>query len=203
MLREIRLYGALAKFIGKRVLRADVATAAEAVRFLVANWPSLESYMADKHYKVNVGNYGLTKEELHDPVGQQIIKITPVVAGAGGGAGQIIAGVALLALSFAIPGLALSAVLNGSIASGVGNAILVGGKIIGLIGASLTLGGVAGLIAPIPKINDDSKDPTKSFSFSGIQNTSRQNLAIPIIYGETVVGSIIASASIDVVQVKA
>jgi len=39
MLREIRLYGALAKFIGKRVLRADVASAAEAVRFLVTNWP--------------------------------------------------------------------------------------------------------------------------------------------------------------------
>jgi predicted phage tail protein len=39
MLRKIKLYGKLAKFIGHRVLEADVATAAEAVRFLLANWP--------------------------------------------------------------------------------------------------------------------------------------------------------------------
>jgi predicted phage tail protein len=39
MLRKIKLYGQLAKFIGKRVLEADVATAAEAVRMLVAALP--------------------------------------------------------------------------------------------------------------------------------------------------------------------
>jgi predicted phage tail protein len=39
MLRKIKLYGKLAKFIGHRVLEADVASAAEAVRFLLANWP--------------------------------------------------------------------------------------------------------------------------------------------------------------------
>jgi predicted phage tail protein len=46
MLRKIKLYGKLAKFIGHRVLEADVATAAEAVRFLVANWPELGAHMA-------------------------------------------------------------------------------------------------------------------------------------------------------------
>jgi predicted phage tail protein len=202
MLREIRLYGALAKFIGKRVLRAEVATAAEAIRFLVTNWPEVEQHMADRYYKVSVGDYELPLAEIHDPAGQQVIRITPVVSGAGGGPGaQIAIGIALIALSFAIPGAAFGAVINGSIASGVGNAILIGGKIIGAIGLSLTLGGVAGLIAPTPKADKEAKDPRKSFSFSGIQNTSRQNLAIPIIYGETFVGSIVASASIDIVQV--
>jgi predicted phage tail protein len=43
MLRKIKLYGKIAKFIGHRVLEADVATAAEAVRFLLANWPELEA----------------------------------------------------------------------------------------------------------------------------------------------------------------
>jgi predicted phage tail protein len=43
MLRKIKLYGKLAKFIGHRVLEADVATAAEAVRFLLANWPEARS----------------------------------------------------------------------------------------------------------------------------------------------------------------
>ena len=54
MLRKIKLYGKLAKFIGKRVLEADVATAAEAVRFLVTNWPELERHMADQHYRVSL-----------------------------------------------------------------------------------------------------------------------------------------------------
>ena len=48
MLRKIKLYGKLAKFIGDRVLEADVATAAEAVRFLLANWPELEAHMSDQ-----------------------------------------------------------------------------------------------------------------------------------------------------------
>ena len=85
MLRKIKLYGQLAKFIGKRVLEADVATAAEAVRMLVANFPGLEKHMADQHYRVTVGTYDLTLDEIHDPAGQQDIMIVPVLAGAGGG----------------------------------------------------------------------------------------------------------------------
>jgi predicted phage tail protein len=53
MLRKIKLYGELATFIGHRVLEADVASAAEAVRFLLANWPELEAHMNDQHYRVS------------------------------------------------------------------------------------------------------------------------------------------------------
>lgn len=187
MLREIRLYGRLAKFIGKRVLRAEVSSAAEAVRFLLANWPQLEKHMADQHYRVSVGKYDLDENELSDPIGQQAIKIVPVVVGAGA-VGRIIAGVALIALSF-IPGI-----------GAVGVSLLLG------VGASLALGGVAQLLTPIPQMastgKDSDKDARKSYSFSGIQNTSRQGLPIPVIYGETVVGSITVSAGIDVVGVK-
>ena len=208
MLREIRLYGALAKFIGKRVLRADVASAAEAIRFLVTNWPEAEQHMADRYYKVSVGDYELPLAEIHDPAGQQVIRITPVVSGAGGSGGQIAIGIALIALSFAFPGAGAFGVasFSGATASTVAGAtattLTTIGNAISLIGASMILGGVAGLIAPTPKIDKDAQDPRKSFSFSGIQNTSRQNVAIPIIYGETITGSIVASAAIDIVQVK-
>ena len=207
MLREIRLYGALAKFIGKRVLRADVASAAEAIRFLVTNWPEAEQHMADRYYKVSVGNYELPLAEIHDPAGQQVIRITPVVSGAGGSGGQIAIGIALIALSFAFPGAGAFGVasFSGATAGAAGTAaatLTTIGNAISLIGASMILGGVAGLIAPTPKIDKDAQDPRKSFSFSGIQNTSRQNVAIPIIYGETITGSIVASAAIDIVQVK-
>lgn len=193
MLRKIKLYGKLAKFIGKRVLEADVATAAEAVRFLVANWPQVEAHMQDQHYRVSVGTYDLSLDEIHDPAGQQIIKIVPLVAGAGA-VGRIIAGVALLAAAIFIPGFAAWA---GPTAYGL---------IIG-VGSSLVLGGVAQLISPVAKTPtgmDSQQDPRKSYSFSGIQNVSgRQGVPVPVVYGETVVGSVVVSAGIDTVQVTA
>jgi predicted phage tail protein len=191
MLRKIKLYGALAKFVGHRVLEADVATAAEAVRFLVANWPELEAHMTDQHYRVSVGKYDLDLEELHHPAGAAPISFVPVIAGAGA-VGRILAGIALIALSFLIIPLGIAA-------AGAGIATAVG-----LAGASLLLGGIAQLLTPTPKVaqgSDSQDDPRKSYSFSGIQNTSRQGVPVPIVYGETLVGSVVISAGIDTVQV--
>lgn len=205
MLRKIKLYGKLAKFVGHRILEADVATAAEAVRFLVANWPELEKHMGDQHYRVTVGNYDLLPEELHDPAGQQEIKIVPVMIGAGA-VGRIIAGVALIVLSFGVASLAAGAALAGTL-SGFGLQALAFATQAGLyIGASLALSGVAQLLTPTPRVPtgpDTQNDPRKSYSFSGIQNTSRQGIPVPIVYGETVVGSVVISAGIDTVQVQA
>jgi predicted phage tail protein len=195
MLRKIKLYGKLAKFIGKRVLEADVATAAEAVRFLLANWPELEAHMSDQHYRVSVGTYDIDLEELHHPAGAAPISFVPVVAGAGA-VGRIIAGVALIALA----SLVTFGTVGGIFAAGALNAAVFG------VGASLVLGGVAQLLTPTPKVPqgaDKQDDPRKSYSFSGVQNTSRQGVPVPIVYGETVVGSVVISAGIDTVQVAA
>jgi predicted phage tail protein len=192
MLRKIKLYGKLAKFVGHRVLEADVATAAEAVRFLLANWPALEQHMADQRYRVSIGKYDLALQELHDPAGQSPISIVPVVVGAGA-VGRILIGIALIAASIFIPG--------GTVILGT-----TFGKIslgIGLLGGSLVLGGIAQLLTPTPTTNKDEGDPRKSFSFSGVQNTSRAGLPVPVVYGETLVGSIVVSAGIDIVQVAA
>ena len=188
MLREIRIYGRLAKFLGRRKFMAEVASAAEAVRFLLANFPQLEKHMADQHYRVSVGSYDLTEEELHDPAGQQQIRIVPVLQGAGA-VGRIIAGVALIAVGFLVPGI-----------GALGVQLLVG------VGASLVLGGVAQLLTPVPTVpqgaaSNTDQDPRKSYSFSGIQQTTRQGVPVPIVYGETLVGSVVISAGIDTVQV--
>jgi predicted phage tail protein len=79
------------------------------------------------------------------------------------------------------------------------------------VGASLILGGVAQLLTPVPRApkgpgsssKDTDEDPRKSYSFSGIQNTSRQGVPVPIVYGETVIGAVTISAGIDTVQVAA
>jgi predicted phage tail protein len=196
MLRKIRVYGRLAKFLGQRVFEADVASAAEAVRFLVVNFPHLEKHMTDQHYRVSIGRYDLTLDELHDPAGQQEIKVVPVLVGAGA-TGRIIAGVALIALAFASG----AGFFGAAFAKNIGLFAVVKG-----IGASLVLGGVAQLLTPVPRVNvpntpQDNNDPRKSYSFSGIQNTSRQGTPVPIVYGETLVGSVVISAGIDTVQV--
>jgi predicted phage tail protein len=208
MLRKIKLYGQLAKFIGRRVLEADVATAAEAVRMLVANFPGLEKHMTDQHYRVTVGTYDLGLDEIHDPAGQQDIKIVPVIAGAGGGVGKILAGVGLIAISFLLPGAGAFGTFSiFGVSAAQGGAVLAGiATSLSLIGASLILGGVAQLLTPVPKIPqgaDTDNDPRKTFNFSGIQQTSRQGVPVPAVYGLTLVGSVVISAGTDTVQVKA
>ena len=208
MLRKIKLYGQLAKFIGKRVLEADVATAAEAVRMLAANFPGLEQHMAEQHYRVTVGTYDLGLDEIHDPAGQQDIKIVPVVAGAGGGFGKILAGIGLIAISFLLPGAGAFGTLSiFGVSAAQGGAVLAGiATSLSLVGASLILGGVAQLITPVPKVpqgTGSDNDPRKTFNFSGIQQTSRQGVPVPCVYGLTLVGSVVISAGTDTVQVKA
>jgi predicted phage tail protein len=202
MLRKVRLYGQLAEFVGRKVIEADLSSAAEAVRMLIANFPGLDGHMADRHYKVLVGDGALTLDDLHNPVGQEEIKIVPVVAGAGGGGvGQILAGIAIIGLSFGIGAIASAGVTLGGLA-GIGT---VGTAFVG-IGASLVLGGVAQLISPTPATPqgpDTEQDPRKSFSFSGIQNTSRGGTPVPIVYGKTLTGSVVISAGIDTEQVQA
>ena len=196
MLRKIKLYGKLAKFIGKRVLEADVATAAEAVRFLLANWPELEAHMSDQHYRVSIGTYDIDLEELHHPAGAAPISFVPVVAGAGA-VGRILAGIAIIAFAVVTAGAGLIAGLG--LGFGASTAISIG-----LVGLSLVVGGVSQLLTPTPKVTqgaDGQDDPRKSYSFSGIQNTSRAGTPVPIVYGETLVGSVVISAGIDTVQV--
>jgi hypothetical protein len=49
--------------------------------------------------------------------------------------------------------------------------------------------------------SNTDQDPRKSYSFSGIQQTSRQGVPVPVVYGETIVGSVVISAGVDTVQV--
>lgn len=191
MMRKIKLYGALAKFVGHRVLEADVATAAEAVRFLVSNWPELEGHMAKQYYRVHTAGEDLTLDDIHNPMGREI-QIVPVVAGAGA-LGRILLGIALIGLAFA----GGAGVFGAAFAKNLG--LFAVAK---AIGASLVLGGIAQVLTPTPKTDKDEGDPKKSFSFSGIQNTTRAGVPVPVVYGEMLVGGIVVSAGADIVQVS-
>jgi predicted phage tail protein len=198
MLRKVKLYGELADFVGHKELDAVINSTAEAIRFLVTNFPKLEAHMSDKHYRVLIDDYDIDKNEIHNPIGQSDISIVPVITGAGG-VGRALAGVALIGLAFATGGAGLSLGLSG-FTGGAGISAVVGN-----IGIGLTLMGVSEMLFPLPKPQDFSneEDPRISFSFSGIQNTSRAGTSHPIVYGEIITGSVVISAGIDTNQVTA
>tara|TARA_B100000427_G_scaffold319403_1_gene317593 strand:- start:303 stop:917 length:615 start_codon:yes stop_codon:yes gene_type:complete len=199
MLRKIKLYGKLAKFVGKRVLEADVKNPAEAVRFLVANWPDLEQHMAKQYYKVEAGHGALTLQETIYPIGSEDISITPVIGGAGN-TGRIILGVALVGLAIATGGTSLAFTASGfGAATGVTMTTSLGlSALAGNIGLLLVISGVAGMLADTPTVPESEEDPQNSFSFSGIQQVARAGTPVPICYGEAMTGSVVISAEIDV-----
>ena len=212
MLREIRVYGELAKFMGVRSFMAEARDVAEAVRYLLVNFAGLEAHMGQHDYRILVGGYSIGEEEISHPIGQNVIRIIPVVAGAGGGVGKIIAGVAIVALSLLF---APAGALAGTFFTLGAQAVTAG---VG-IGIGLVLGGTSQLLTPVPRIappsmtssgaasyspsttRETEMDPQKSYSFSGIQNTSVQGTPVPIIYGETVVGSVVISANVSTQEV--
>jgi len=203
MLRKIKLYGELAKFLGEKTFEAEVHTAAQAIRFLVVNFPQLEKHMADRYYKVAIDNWELEEKELHYPNGQEDIKIIPVVGGEGGrGIGKILLGAAIIGGAFLFTPLTVGSFFSPIVAPG--SFAAAGGitkAAIG-IGGALVLGGISDMLTPVPKISENEQDPRLSFNFSGIQNTSRAGVAVPVIYGEVLTGSVVISAGIETAQVE-
>ncbi len=199
-MRKIKLYGELVKITGHKELEAAVNTTAQAVSFLVNNFPELESHMANRYYKVLIGKENLNIDELHFPVGRSDIKFVPVISGSGG-IGKALFGGALIALSFGVGGLftaPLSFGAGGFAAAGLGAKAAFG------IGAGLVLSGVSDMLFPTPKMPQFSseQDPRLSFSFSGTQQTSRAGTPVPLVYGEIFTGSVVISSSIDTEQVQ-
>ncbi len=203
MLRKLKLYGDLAEVTGHKEFDIQVNTTAQAVSFLINNFPDLESYMANRYYKVLLDQEEIDTDELHYPIGQADIKFVPVISGAGGNLGKILLGGALIAMSFGVGGLFTSPLAFGGGGIGFASAGL-GAKAAFGIGAALVLSGVSGMLFPVPKTPEFSseQDPRLSFSFSGTQQTSRAGTPVPIVYGEIITGSVVISGGIDTEQVQ-
>ena len=203
MLRKLKLYGELAEITSHKEFDVEVNTTAQAVSFLVNNFPELESHMANRYYQVLIEKEDVGIDELHYPLGQSDIKFVPVVSGAGGNLGKILLGGALIAMSFGVGGLFTSPLAFGGGGIGFASAGL-GAKAAFGIGAGLVLSGVSGMLFPIPKMPEFSseQDPRLSFAFSGTQQTARAGTPVPVVYGEIVTGSVVISGGIDTEQVQ-
>ena len=198
MLRKLKLYGELSEFIGHKEFEVKVNSISQAVSFLVCNFPKSEAYIAERSYKVLVGDYEVGEDELAHPIGQSDLHFVPVIAGAGGTTRKILGGAALIGGAFLLGPAGFMTAQK--LTAGV-----VLAKSAAYVGASLALSGVSDLLTPTPKTPDFSseQDPRLSFQFSGIQNTSRAGTPVPIVYGEIFTGSVVISAGVDTEQVRA
>ena len=203
MLRKLKLYGELAAFVGHKEFEIQVHNLPQAISFLVNNFPEVEKYMNPKHYLVKVGNYEITENEIHDPIGQQDIHIIPVISGAGGDTfNTILLGAALIGASFFFPGAGLfgtTSFLGTTAGTGIGTLIGTG---ISAIGAGLVLQGIGNILYPVedPTFEDN---PQISFNFAGTQNTARAGTPVPIVYGEIFTGSVVISGDVDTIAIEA
>jgi predicted phage tail protein len=59
-------------------------------------------------------------------------------------------------------------------------------------GSALLMGGIAQLLAPTPDTPSDTD--MENYSFSGAVNTTQQGVAIPVCYGQLMVGGAVISA---------
>ena len=224
-LKKIKVYGKLRKFLGDSSFEADVDTPSQAIKFLLCNFPEVENHMANQFYKIKMGEQDIPLELLHLK-GKDDIKIIPVASGSvpavaavfGGisaGAAAVATAVSAIPVVGGIAGAAIGAV--GTVAGAVGAgvtavaALPVVGGIASSIVTSVAIEGVTSLLTPTPSVPTSSatdafsqNDPqmqASNFAFSGIANVSRSGVAVPIIYGERFVGSVIVSNGVDTVQV--
>lgn len=200
MMRDVILYGALAKKYGKKH-RFDVATPAEAVRALEANFQGFMSEMlalGERGYGYRIrhgknGKVGVEKEdELSQPVSGSIHLIPTLHGAKKGGIGQILAAVVVIVAAIYMPGVLAGLGASAKTAGMVGTALMGAG-------ISLALGGVIQLLSPQPKSskpNENSREP--SYIFDGPINTMAQGHPVPLGYGEMIIGSAVISAGIEV-----
>ncbi|TGP43476.1 tail assembly protein [bacterium M00.F.Ca.ET.228.01.1.1] len=180
--RTIRLYGVAGARFG-RVHRFAVSSTAEAMRALCTQIAGFEKFLMNAKdngltFAVFRGRRNLGEKELEHPVGEDDIRIAPVLVGSKkAGLFQTILGAALIVV--------------GVLTSAYG-----GGSLIGL-GASLALGGVMQMLSPqTAGLAGTGPDNGTSYYFNGPVNSSAQGEPVPLVYGRMRVGSKVISAGI-------
>ena len=155
MLNKVKLYGELADFVGYKELDAVINSTADAMRFLVSNFPKLEAHMANRNYQVLVDDYEVSEDDIQNPIGKSDIHIVPVITGAGGSTGKFLMGAVLIGASFMFPGAGMFGYKSLFGAKAVAGGFLTGvGTLTSAIGASLVLQGVSEMLFPMPPDRD-------------------------------------------------
>ena len=229
MQQVVRLLGDLGERYGAEHVYQNLRTPADAIKLLCINYPAFKTELIAAHesgigYRVLQAGVDLNLDDLHLPIGQNDLIVTPVLVGQDG-AGQILAGIGLIAASFFFPGAGLFGTTG---LFGAGGAGIVGvssvavlnataiGTALSVVGASMVLGGVTQMLSPQPDLGvggvstrgefqatrpesvNRGADGQQSYAYLGAQNTVGVGATIPVAYGKVLIGSHVISADVDV-----
>lgn len=203
-MNKVYLHGDLAEKYGTE-FRMDCRNAIDAVRGLACQLKGFREELRGGQYflfrEVGYHQFALEPDALMMNMGRSNLHIVPYVEGAangsgGKGAGKLILGIALIALTWWYPaGWALDATIFAT------GGLTWGAAMMGL-GIGMALGGLSLLIAPQPKMmTNTTQDSHDSHLFSGNINPSGQNFAIPVAYGRIRVASYPVASQIETNQV--
>lgn len=182
-LRTVKLYGPMRRRFG-REFELCVSSPAEAIHALSVQVPGFKKYLHDSKsngltFAVFIGKRNISEDGLKDPVGDDEIRIAPIIEGSKrGGVLQTIIGVVLIAISYFIP---------------------VTAPYLLQPGIAMVIGGVVQMLSPQPKGmgSKDSPENQPSYSMNGAVNTQAQGNPVPLAYGgPLIVGSALISGGI-------
>lgn len=182
---RILLSGSLAQEFGREHFRLlETGTAREAFSALQHTVDGFADFIRDSarrglrfaifRNRENVGEGEFTLG------GTTEIRIVPVISGSKSSFLQVVTGVALIVAGAFVTTLSF------------GWAAPVGGAMIGM-GVGMVLGGVAQMLSPTPKAQNQedqaSTENKPSYLFNGAFNSTQQGLPVPVVYGTMLVGS--------------
>ena len=219
-MQRVCLMGELGERFGAEHTYYNLRNGADAIKLLCINMPEFKDYLLASEengigYQVIQGGVDFGYEDLALPFGEKELVIVPVISGSEG-AGQVLAGIGLVA----------AAILLGPVAGGflglglgLGGTVVTGGiaTAIGGIGVALALGGVAQMLAPQPQIptlggfggnlyGGSSRmgsrnrtngpenvtsgiDGQQSYAYTGAANSVGVGATVPLAYGKVLIGS--------------
>lgn len=192
---NVRFYGSLKQFGSN--FRLDCKTPAEVIHALTSQIPKLRQFIQQGLFTVRVGRDYFDNRYLEKGLSQKlkddaIVHFTPTLKGSKrGGLFGVITGVALIAGALALGPLGFSVI-------GANAAWMVGG-----LGASLLLGGVAQMLTKMPSMSTGKDaDKKQSTSFSNLSNMAAQGRPMPLAYGRIRVGSLIISQGVETMDIE-
>ncbi|MGI2317560.1 tail assembly protein [Pasteurella multocida] len=192
---NVKFYGSLRQF--GTSFKLDAENTAEIIRALTSQIPKLREFIQKGYFTVRIAKEYIDNRYLEKGLFYKLkegmtVHFTPVLKGSKrGGVFQTILGAALVGAAF----------LLGPVGFGLlsaNSAWVVGG-----LGASLMLGGVAQLLTPQPKmpaINEKEKE--QSTSFSNLSNMAAQGRMVPLAYGRIRCGSLVISQGVQTLDVN-
>lgn len=191
---NVRFYGSLKQFGSE--FRLDCQTTAEIVQALTSQIPKLRQFIQQGLFTVRVGrdyfdNRYLDQGLSHKLKDDATVHFTPVLKGSKrGGLFGVIAGVAIIAGAIALGPLAGIISTNAA-------------WIVGSVGASLLLGGVAQMLTKMPEMKmGTEKEKKQSTAFSNLSNMTAQGKPMPLAYGRIRVGSLIISQGVETMDTE-